>query len=220
MKFYIFIFLTFSMVSSYAMDSLLYYVRYTSAATQELYKAAASNRRGSSMNIAAVLAAKARINARDKDYETPLHIAANNGVLENVRGLLVHGAQIDPQNNSRETPLHLAAKYKHTQVALHLIEQGADVYIKNKQGKTVVDIAPHLIRNATGLTLKEEDDLKSKKIDRKREALRKHLIRYRLANDEPLPTDIVNLILQSVMSDPTYWFNQDKVKKFLASQKK
>ncbi|MBA3954898.1 ankyrin repeat domain-containing protein [Candidatus Dependentiae bacterium] len=198
MNYFIFIFLTFTALSSYGMDNLLYYVGYTSTATHNLYVAASNDDVSAAQDA---LKAGARVNARDEDYETPLHVAATNGHHCMVSVLLLSDAFIDAQNKDGDTPLHLAARLGYTLLAESLIVAGANVYIKNKADKTVVDIDSNLKRRATGLTLKQEDNAKKKIAER--EALTRLFARSPL-----IVPDVAPFIAQYVVEDPCYKFNQ------------
>ncbi|MGC9105409.1 MAG: ankyrin repeat domain-containing protein [Thermoprotei archaeon] len=48
------------------------------------------------------------VNIRDKDGNTPLHLAAWYGYLDIVKFLVEHGADVNARNAEGNTPLHLA----------------------------------------------------------------------------------------------------------------
>lgn len=58
--------------------------------------------------IKALIAEGAHINSKDDDGNTPLHIAARNGNVNNCRVLLRAGANRDIRNYHNETPLDIA----------------------------------------------------------------------------------------------------------------
>ncbi len=62
---------------------------------------------------------------RDGDY-TPLHGAAENGVLENVKLLVANGANLSARTTAGKTPLDLAKAQGHTAVFTFLKLQTAN----------------------------------------------------------------------------------------------
>jgi ankyrin repeat protein len=57
----------------------------------------------------------ADVNARDKDHETPLHIAYRNNRVDIVRCLVESGADEDTKNTKGETPFQLAPRLMATE---------------------------------------------------------------------------------------------------------
>ncbi len=55
-----------------------------------------------------LLASKADVNARNRDGDTPLHIAVALGYKDTVEMLLANKAEIDAKDNSGRTPLGFA----------------------------------------------------------------------------------------------------------------
>lgn len=74
--------------------------------------------------------------SRDKDGDTPLHLAAGNAHLAAVEVLLADKADINATNNLGQTPLHLAAANGDTNVTQILLNHGANVNATNKRGQT------------------------------------------------------------------------------------
>jgi ankyrin repeat protein len=74
--------------------------------------------------------------SRDKDGDTPLHLAAGNAHLPAVQFLLTDKADVNATNNLGQTPLHLAAANGDTNVTQFLLNHGADVNATNKRGQT------------------------------------------------------------------------------------
>ena len=82
------------------------------------------------------------IDARDKDYSTPLHCAVWKGNLEVVRALLDAGADVNALNQNDHwgnTPLHAAAHANHTAIAQLLIQRGASLEARDANGRTPLD---------------------------------------------------------------------------------
>ena len=70
----------------------------------------------------------ADVNATQADDFTPLHEAAQNGMLDVTQWLLDRGAQINPRlSSSGKTPLALASEHQHEAVAELLMRHGAIV---------------------------------------------------------------------------------------------
>ena len=72
----------------------------------------------------------------EKNGNTPLHIAAQNGHDEIVDLITSIGGKmvLNVQNQSGNTPLHMAVEYDYYASAKALINAGADWDIKNQQG--------------------------------------------------------------------------------------
>ena len=60
-----------------------------------------------------------------QEQQTPLHIAARMGNVDNVLLLLQHGADPEAVTKDGYTPLHIAAKEGHEEVIGVLIDQSA-----------------------------------------------------------------------------------------------
>jgi ankyrin repeat protein len=92
-------------------------------------------------------AVKKYVNARNKNGQTPLHLASqvvHSGILAL---LLKLGADVDAHNNDDMTPLHLASgqntfdNARGTAAARLLLEHGASVHVRNKNGQTPLHLA-------------------------------------------------------------------------------
>lgn len=79
---------------------------------------------------------------------TALHYAAASGSLPIVRTLLGHAAYIDAESPNKTTPLMMAARAGHDKVVALLLEEGADVLLKNELGLDAVDFAKSQERTA------------------------------------------------------------------------
>jgi ankyrin repeat protein len=72
---------------------------------------------------------------------TALHYAAASGSLPITRKLLEHAAYIDAESPNKTTPLMMAARAGHEKVVVLLLEEGADVLLKNELGLDAIDFA-------------------------------------------------------------------------------
>lgn len=69
----------------------------------------------------------AYIRAPDKEGNTALHLAVQNGSLAVVNLLLSHGADVNSQKNNLATPLHLAATCGFLDIAKVVVYNGANI---------------------------------------------------------------------------------------------
>ena len=112
-------------------------------------QAEARNRNDESPLMLAALAGMTdvcrRLIAKDADVNktgwTPLHYAAAGGHAEIVQLLLDHAAYIDAQSPNQTTPLMMAAMYGNTPTVTALLDAGADASLKNQKGMTALDFA-------------------------------------------------------------------------------
>lgn len=72
-----------------------------------------------------------------QEQQTPLHIAARLGNVDNVTLLLQLGAAPDAVTKDLYTPLHIAAKEGHEEVASVLLEHGASHSLTTKVEKNI-----------------------------------------------------------------------------------
>jgi ankyrin repeat protein len=79
--------------------------------------------------------------SRPSDGNSPLHVAAENGLSWLGEILLDHGAKINALNKDGATPLILAVQWQHRDFATMLIRRGADPAITDGEGKTAPDYA-------------------------------------------------------------------------------
>jgi ankyrin repeat protein len=72
------------------------------------------------------------LNTADKDGDTPLYIASQNGHLEVQRDLLKHGADVKTADKDGDTPLYIAIQNGYFEVLRNLLKIGAGVNTGNK----------------------------------------------------------------------------------------
>ena len=92
------------------------------------------------------------VNGRNFQGETPLHIAAANGLVKVVRVLLEHGANVGAEDKKGKTPLHTAAENQYlepnepAEVMRVLLEHGANVGAEDNDGRSPLHGAAELGR--------------------------------------------------------------------------
>jgi serine/threonine-protein phosphatase 6 regulatory ankyrin repeat subunit B len=100
--------------------------------------------RGDAEMIRTLLAAGARVNAKDSEGQTALLIAANRGSTEAVKALLAAKADTDVSVymlGGGRTPLMMALSTGNVEMARALLEAGASVYITTSYGATALRFA-------------------------------------------------------------------------------
>jgi ankyrin repeat protein len=89
----------------------------------------------------------AKVNGRDKDEETPLHLAIRRDQLKLAGILLEHGADANTVNIDGMTPLHISSdgwieeEGDVPNYALSLLKHGADVNRRDKDNETPLHLA-------------------------------------------------------------------------------
>ncbi len=81
------------------------------------------------------------INQTNTGSDTPLHIAAKKGEVENVKDILSVGANVNSKNANGKTALMDAMDRGNTDVAQVLLDNGANLNTKDKDNKTVLELA-------------------------------------------------------------------------------
>ena len=116
----------------------------------------------------------ADMNARDDDFETPLHLASYHLRLKLVRLLLDHGANVNAENNWGRTPLHRVLEDEHYSdeggfgVVQLLVEMGADANARDKEHQSPLHLASRLMSlEAAWLLLKYGADRNAKSFEHK-----------------------------------------------------
>ena len=72
---------------------------------------------------------------------TALHYAAAVGSVQVIRILLEHSAYIDAESPNKTTPLMMAARGGHDKAVQLLLDEGADASLKNELGLDAIDFA-------------------------------------------------------------------------------
>jgi len=73
---------------------------------------------------------------RDRNTETPLHLAARHGIKGAVKALLDAGANTKARDRDGMTPLHLAARYDSEGVVKVLLDARSDTEARDRDGMT------------------------------------------------------------------------------------
>lgn len=81
------------------------------------------------------------VNQRGAVDDTPLHIAARMGEVEDVEILIANGADVNIVGDLGNTPLHQAAMNGKCNVIKVLIKSGADLLLKNEFDQTPFKVA-------------------------------------------------------------------------------
>lgn len=82
-----------------------------------------------------------RLNARDSDKRTALHLAIRYGHMDVVKLLLARGAAPDLRAYNNFTPLYMAVSCNRPQIFELLLQQEIDLDTKTSFGRTAVDVA-------------------------------------------------------------------------------
>lgn len=73
--------------------------------------------------------------------DTPLHIAARKGAIEDIVVLIENGATVNLRGDLGNTPLHYAALTGMLEAATKLMELGADPDVENEFGESPAVVA-------------------------------------------------------------------------------
>jgi ankyrin repeat protein len=82
-----------------------------------------------------------RINEKDKDGNSYLHIAVRAGDADIVKFLISKGADVNLKDNNGQTPVQIAAHSANAEIVIQLVSNGAEINIKNYIGKTPLHYA-------------------------------------------------------------------------------
>jgi len=81
------------------------------------------------------------IDARSRNFRTPLHIAAIRGNLGIIQAVMIAGADINAKDIDGNTPCHFSAEYGHKDCLRYLLQGHPSLFSKNKEGITPLDAA-------------------------------------------------------------------------------
>jgi ankyrin repeat protein len=87
------------------------------------------------------------VNQKGNFGNTPLHVAAVRGRLEEVDALIAGAAEVNARGERGNTPLHEAALQGHKDIVDRLLRSGADRSIRNEDGRTALQCASDLNRS-------------------------------------------------------------------------
>jgi ankyrin repeat protein len=85
-----------------------------------------------------------RINEKDKDGNSFLHLAVRAGNADTVKFLVSKGANVNIKDIYGQTPLQIAALSDNAEIVIQLVSNGAEINIKNSIGKTPLHDAVYL----------------------------------------------------------------------------
>ncbi|KAJ6644845.1 Ankyrin repeat domain-containing protein 50, partial [Pseudolycoriella hygida] len=92
-------------------------------------------------NLVKILLDNGKVNSKDQNGNTLLHLAASAGNCKIMELLLSKGAEINIQNNNKNTPLHQAVDNQNVEAVKLLTRRGASVSIENNQQVTPLKLA-------------------------------------------------------------------------------
>ena len=84
-----------------------------------------------------ILSKSARIDEKDDEGRTPLHLVCIEGDEEGFALLTAKGADVNACTREGEIALHLACWFDHIELVRFLLEAGADVHAEDDQGRIV-----------------------------------------------------------------------------------
>ena len=82
-----------------------------------------------------------KIDARSRNFRTPLHIASIRGNLGVVQAVLLVGADINAKDIDGNTPCHFCSEYGHKDCLRYLLLKHPSLFSKNKEGLSPLDVA-------------------------------------------------------------------------------
>lgn len=81
------------------------------------------------------------MDARSRNFRTPLHVASIRGNLGVIQALLMVGADINAKDIDGNTPCHFCSEYGHKDCLRYLLLKHPSLFSKNKEGLSPLDVA-------------------------------------------------------------------------------
>ena len=97
--------------------------------------------KGSVDTVNALIAAGAKVDARNKQGKTPLHYAVGMGWTDTVNALIAAGAKVEGRDPFGRTSLHYAAANARAELIIALLDSGASAGARTDSGDTAFDFA-------------------------------------------------------------------------------
>ncbi|XP_060576435.1 protein phosphatase 1 regulatory subunit 16A-like isoform X2 [Ruditapes philippinarum] len=120
---------------------------------------------------------KGNLEYRDKNWATPLHVAAANGYLDVVEFLINQRVSMEVRDEDGWLPIHAAACWLQPEVIEILVKSGADIDAKTRTGETPFDLAEDPDVKQKILDLK--DELETHKASRSKDHVRNRRVNTR-----------------------------------------
>ncbi|XP_074935898.1 uncharacterized protein LOC142050727 isoform X2 [Phalacrocorax aristotelis] len=98
-----------------------------------------------------------RINWRNAERQTPLHLACVNGHADVVRFLARKKCQLNSRDNFKKSPLMKAVEHQHEDCVAILLEHGASPNLRDGSGNTALHMAAMLPRKPLAALLLEHN---------------------------------------------------------------
>ncbi len=122
--------------------------------------------------VQSILKAKAKVDLKGEDRETPLYIAVQNNLPAVVKLLLSNGANVNETNGPQaETAIHAAAKFGFDGIVQILIESNANINARTSRLETPLSLAAKAGRGSTVYLLLQNDANRSLNNDEGKNAL-------------------------------------------------
>ena len=84
---------------------------------------------------------QAKVNVKNSDGRTPLHLAMTSNSIVLINTLIQSGAEVNAKDLSNRTSLMIAAHSGHYNLVKHLLLKNADKYAKDNKGQNAYDHA-------------------------------------------------------------------------------
>eukprot|EP01126_Amoeba_proteus_P033310 TRINITY_DN3268_c0_g2_i3.p1 TRINITY_DN3268_c0_g2~~TRINITY_DN3268_c0_g2_i3.p1 ORF type:complete len:243 (+),score=41.53 TRINITY_DN3268_c0_g2_i3:75-731(+) len=104
----------------------------------------AAGERGTNFTVEFLVDRSQDVNQQDLGGWTALHIAVENGNLDNTRTLLKGGADPNIPNFYTYTPTHIACEQNNSEMVKLLLEYSANLKLRDERGKHPLDLMKNL----------------------------------------------------------------------------